>query len=133
MPKWPVRSALSFLLSSGAADQALGWQQLDNATRQKIKSQYNAAGIKLVVSAFGATETPTTSNADAADTANKMAAWVKQYGLDGIDVDYEDLAAMNAGNGKAEAWLETFTKTLRSQLPQGQYILTHARKWICTS
>ena len=40
---------------------------------------------------------------------------------------------MNAGDGKAEAWLETFTKTLRSQLPQGQYILTHARKWIYNS
>lgn len=120
-------SALSFLLSSGPADQALGWQQLDSATRQKVKAQYNAAGIKLVVSAFGATETPTTSKVDASSTANKMAAWVKQYGLDGIDVDYEDLAAMNAGTGDAEAWLETFTKTLRSQLPQGQYILTHAR------
>lgn len=35
---------------------------------------------------------------------------------------------MNKGDGSAEQWLETFTKTLRSQLPQGQYILTHARK-----
>ena len=57
-----------------------------------------------------------------------MASWVKQYGLDGIDVDYEDLDAMNKGDGKAEEWLTTFTKTLRSQLPQGQYVLTHARK-----
>ena len=121
------------MLSTGAADQALGWQQLDGATRQKIKSEYNAAGIKLVVSAFGSTETPTMAGTDAASSANKMAAWVKQYGLDGIDIDYEDLAAMNAGDGKAQAWLETFTKTLRSQLPQGQYILTHARKWIFNS
>ena len=116
------------MLSTGSADQALGWQQLDGATRQKIKSEYNAAGIKLIVSAFGSTETPTTAGMDAASTANKMAAWVKQYGLDGIDVDYEDLAAVNAGDGKAEVWLETFTKTLCSQLPQGQYILTYARK-----
>ncbi|OBZ74604.1 hypothetical protein A0H81_05468 [Grifola frondosa] len=30
-------------------------------------------------------------------------------------------------NGSAEAWLTTFTQTLRTQLPQGQFILTHAR------
>jgi hypothetical protein len=31
-----------------------------------------------------------------------MAAWVKQYDLDGIDVDYEDFNAFAAGDGKAE-------------------------------
>ena len=35
---------------------------------------------------------------------------------------------MNAQNGKAEQWLTTFTQQLRSQLPQNQYILTHARE-----
>ncbi|KAH8110972.1 chitinase [Phellopilus nigrolimitatus] len=109
--------ALSFLLSTGA---------LDENTRNELKSKYNAAGIKVVVSAFGSTETPTTAGADATKVAGDMATWVKQYGLDGIDVDYEDLAAMNAGDGKAEEWLSTFTTTLRGQLPQGQYILTHA-------
>ena len=99
----------------------------------QIKSKYNTAGIKLVISAFGLTKMPTTAGTDAASTANKMATWVKQYGLDSIDVNYEDLAAMNAGDGKAEAWLEMFTKTLHSQLLQGQYILTYAHKWICNS
>ncbi|KAH8109501.1 chitinase [Phellopilus nigrolimitatus] len=106
--------ALSFLLSTGAVDQAQGWAQLDENTRNELKSKYNAAGIKVVVSAFGSTETPTTAGADATKVAGDMATWVKQYGLDGIDVDYEDLAAMNAGDGKAGG------------LPQGQYILTHA-------
>ncbi|KAF8966247.1 hypothetical protein BDZ97DRAFT_1756668 [Flammula alnicola] len=110
-------SALSFLLSRGPADQAQAWAQLTDAQRKSIKAKYSAAGIKLIVSLFGSTETPTSSNVDPIGTANTMAAWVKKYGLDGVDVDYEDLAAMNAGNGKAE---------LRKQLPQGQYILTHA-------
>ena len=35
---------------------------------------------------------------------------------------------MNKGDNSAEQWLETFTKTLRSQLPQGKYILTKDRK-----
>lgn len=71
---------------------------------------------------------------------------MKQYDLDGVDVDYEvifsysyfcwtgyrlgqDFNAMNAGDGKAEQWLITFTTALRAQLPQGTYILTHAREF----
>ena len=57
--------------------------------RSTIKSQYNAAGISLIVSLFGSTDAPTSSGADPVATANTMAAWVKQFGLDGVDVDYE--------------------------------------------
>jgi len=118
--------ALSFLLTAGAFDKAAEWTQLSASQRSTIKSQYAAAGIKLIVSVFGATDAPTSSGADPIATANTMAAWVKQYNLDGIDVDYEDFNAINAGNGKAEAWLASFTRQLRVQLPQGTYILTHA-------
>lgn len=38
----------------------------------------------------------------------------------------QDFKAINAQDGKAEAWLITFTKTLRDALPAGQYTLTHA-------
>ncbi|KAJ3483841.1 hypothetical protein NLI96_g6045 [Meripilus lineatus] len=117
---------LSFLLLQGAWDNAQVWASLSASQRSSIKSQYSAAGIKLMVSAFGSTNAPTSSGADPVATANTMAAWVKKYGLDGIDVDYEDFNAMNAGNGKAEQWLISFTKQLRKQLPAGQYIITHA-------
>ncbi|KAG5644170.1 hypothetical protein DXG03_009011 [Asterophora parasitica] len=106
--------------------KAAEWTQLSAAQRSSIKSQYAAAGIKLIVSAFGSTDTPTSSGADPIGTANTMAAWVKQYDLDGIDVDYEDFNAVNAGDGSAEAWLASFTRQLRNQLPHGQYLLTHA-------
>jgi chitinase len=82
-------SALSFLLLSGPADQALEWTLISASDRATIKSQYAAAGIKIVVSAFGSTDAPTSSGADPVATANTMAAWVKEFGLDGIDVDYE--------------------------------------------
>lgn len=36
---------------------------------------------------------------------------------------------MNARDGGAEAWLVSFTQTLREQLPKGHYLLTHARKY----
>ncbi len=42
-----------------------------------------------MVSVFGATDVPTSSGADPVTTAQTMAAWVKEYDLDGIDVDYE--------------------------------------------
>ncbi|KAF8323821.1 glycoside hydrolase family 18 protein [Clavulina sp. PMI_390] len=121
---------LAFLLSSGAADQALEWQEIDATTRSSTKSAYSSAGINLMVTAFGSTEQPTTSGLNAASTASTMASWVKTYGLDGIDnpfsVDYEDFTAINAANGNAETWLINFTTALRSALPSGQYLITHA-------
>jgi len=117
---------LSFLLIEGAWDKAYEWTSLSAADRATIKAQYAAAGIKLMVSAFGSTDVPTSSGADPIATANTMGQWVIQYGLDGIDVDYEDFNAFDAGNGKAEAWLISFTTQLRTILPQGQYIITHA-------
>ncbi|KAG2144447.1 glycoside hydrolase family 18 protein [Suillus bovinus] len=112
--------ALSFLLEYGAADQAQEWEELTAAQRSSILSEYEAAGISLIVSLFGSTETPTSSGYDPIDTANTMAAWVIEYGLQG------DFAAFNGGTGSAEQWLGNFTTQLRAQLPQGQYILTHA-------
>ncbi|KAH9479370.1 hypothetical protein JR316_0007960 [Psilocybe cubensis] len=94
--------ALSFLLTNGAFDKALEWTKLSDSQRTTIKSQYAAAGIKLIVSVFGSTDAPTTKGADPVATANTMAAWVKKYQLDGVDVDYEDFDAINAGNGKGE-------------------------------
>ncbi|KAJ3889884.1 putative chitinase [Lentinula edodes] len=116
--------AMSFLLTSGAADQAKAWETLAQAQKSSIKSAYQKAGIKLIVSAFGSTDLPTSS--DAKSTAATMAKWVQNNNVDGIDVDYEDLNAMNAQDGKAEQWLIDFTNALRTQLPQGKYILTHA-------
>ncbi|KAG2128558.1 glycoside hydrolase family 18 protein [Suillus clintonianus] len=118
--------ALSFWLISGPADQAEEWALLDNATRASIKTSYNDAGISLIVSAFGSSDAPTSGGYDPTTVANDLAAFVLEYDLDGVDIDYEDFNAMNAMNGSAETWLTTFTQTLRVQLPLGQYILTHA-------
>ena len=119
---------LSFLLLSGAADQALEWTLLDNTTRIAHKSTFSNAGIKLMVSAFGSTDVPVSAGADAVATARSMAAWVRQWDLDGIDVDFEDFAAIDAADGVAEQWLIDFTHTLRAALPASNYIITHARQ-----
>lgn len=77
-----------------------------------------------MVSAFGSTDYPITQGKDAAQVGKDLAQFVKQYNLDGVDIDYEDSASFQ--NGKAVPWLVTLTKTLRQHLPKGQYILTHA-------
>lgn len=53
----------------------------------RIKGEYNAAGISLIVSLFGAVDKPTSM--DPVEMANTAAQFVKKYGLDGVDVDYE--------------------------------------------
>jgi hypothetical protein len=84
-----IISALAFLLTEGAFDKAEEWTQLTAAQRSAVKSQYAAAGVKIIVSVFGSTDAPTSSGADPVGTANTMAAFVTQFDLDGIDVDYE--------------------------------------------
>ncbi|KZV72254.1 carbohydrate-binding module family 5 protein [Peniophora sp. CONT] len=117
---------MGFWLTTGVADQALEWTLITADQRAATKAAYAAAGIKMLVSAFGSTDYPTTNGANAVSTANSIAAWVKQYNLDGVDVDYEDFSAFNGGTTAAVDWLIAFTTQLRSQLPAGQYIITHA-------
>lgn len=62
---------------------------MENSSRTSLKQKYSESGIKIIVSAFGSTETPTTSKEDPTSVAMKMASWVKQYDVDGIDVDWE--------------------------------------------
>ncbi|KAI0629140.1 glycoside hydrolase [Trametes polyzona] len=118
--------ALSFLTLKGPQDQAGAFAKLPAAKRASTLAAYKKAGIDVIVSAFGETDKPTTSGADPAKTAETMAQFVLANKLAGIDVDYEDLDAMNKGDGKAEAWVVEFTQTLRKKLPKGQFILSHA-------
>jgi len=127
---------MAFWTTGGPADvaelwgNALHYVSSDNpwgSTTQQIQSawvgKFHAKGIKVMVSAFGATNYPTGD--DPIQVANNLAAFVKNNQLDGCDVDYEDNDAMN--QGRAEAWLISFTQQLRKQLPREQgYIISHA-------
>lgn len=119
-------SNLAFLLTSGPADQAANWAALPADQRATLKEQYNSLGVSLVVSAFGETEHPTSQ--DPTTVANNLAQFVLNTNLDGIDIDYEEFELVTAQPGVGEAWLTTLTQTLRQQLPQGQFILSHARE-----
>ena len=73
-----------------------------------------------MVSAFGSTDMATSQ--DAVVVATNLANFVIANNFDGCDIDYEDNGAME--EGKAEAWLISFTKKLRELLPT--QIITHA-------
>ena len=62
--------------------------------QKNIKAKYNNAGIKLMVSAFGSTELPTTQGIDPIACAEKLGNFVLNNNLDGVDIDWEDNYAM---------------------------------------
>lgn len=76
-------------MTSGAVDQAAAWKALSDSQRTSLKTDYDNAGITLMVSAFGSTDAPTSDGHDAASVAQAHAAFVKANNLRGIDVDYE--------------------------------------------
>jgi len=116
---------LAFWTSGWIADAAGDWKALDLATKTTYIKKFHDAGIKLLVSAFGATENPT--DKDPVALGNTLAAFVKDNLLDGIDLDWEDSVAFQpAQAGKGEKFLIELTRTLRNALPSPQYIITHA-------
>ena len=88
--------------------------QLKTKYRKTLKKKYNDAGIKIMISAFGATEFPTSGKLDPIECANKLGKVVLENNLDGVDIDWEDNIAMNAGNG--ETWIVNFMIRLRQIL-----------------
>ena len=94
----------------------------DADAREQLKRKYNEGGVKIMISAFGGTAHPTSEKKDPTQCAKELAAFVLSHSLDGVDIDYEDNAAMEAGTGAT--WVITFTRVLRERLPN--HIITHA-------
>ena len=121
--------------AAGPVDMAVVWSNpmnfigagefgsTNDEIRTNMKGNYSSGGVKLLVSAFGATEYPTTSGYNATDCALKLADFVNTNQLDGVDIDYEDTPVFTAGKG--EEWLITLTTVLRQNLP-ADAIITHA-------
>jgi hypothetical protein len=83
--------------------------------REAIKGKYGSQGVKVLANAFGSSELPTSAGLKAEEVAVNLALFVTAYGLDGVEVDYQDNPAF--ANGSAEQWLVAFTAKLRSLLP----------------
>lgn len=107
----------------GVADNAAKFAAKSAADKKWFKSRYAGAGMKLMVSVFGATDTPQSMGKDPTQLGQTIAKFVKDNGLDGVDVDYEEMELFGAG--QSADWLIALTKSLRAQLP-APYIITHA-------
>lgn len=97
---------------------ALGWQELTSSQRTSYLQEYNAAGISVIVSAFGSTEQPTTSGTNAVTVADNLASWVKQYGIQGVDIDYEVQSLFLGGMGWTNVYFWNARTSLRLTAPQ---------------
>lgn len=108
----------------GVADNAAKFAAKSACDKKWFKSRYAGAGIKLMVSVFGATDTPQSLGKDPTALGKTIAQFVKDNGLDGVDVDYEEMDLF--GQGKSANWLIDLTKSLRAELPSPDYLITHA-------
>lgn len=58
------------------------------SAQKYIHSLYSKGGVSLMVSAFGDTEFPASAGFDPIDCAHKLIDYVRENGLDGVDVDF---------------------------------------------
>eukprot|EP01084_Bolivina_argentea_P259584 438049_1 len=86
--------------------------------REGIKRKYSDAGIKILISAFGANDHPKGAGKSASAIGIQLAQYVEAYNYDGVDVDWEE------GEGGA-SWLCSLTNALRSNLASDK-LITHA-------
>lgn len=85
-----------------------GFGNRKTQVQEKLIEKYRSAGKKVLISAFGNVEQPTTSGANSIAVAKKLAKFVIDNGFDGVDIAYNDDYAMSVGT--AEIWLSSFTK-----------------------
>ena len=93
-----------------------------------LRNRYHQQNAKVMVSAFGGRSKPTTNYVDPEAVGKNLAMFVIENQLDGVDLDYEDNAAMEAGT--AVPWLITMTEamldTFASSAPGQKFYISHA-------
>ena len=94
--------------------------------RTNLINEYHSNGVKVLISAFGATSFPTTQGVPATACGENLAQFAIDMQLDGVDLDYEDNAAMEAGT--AVPWLiEMMDAMVKKFKATGKkYIITNA-------
>lgn len=115
--------ALTFWTYPGSAQDASGmWEKIasnmgpneygtnNSEIQATLKQNFTDNKVKLMISAFGSTQAPTSAGYDALDCAQKLADFVINNNLDGVDIDWEDTASFLKADGSGENWLITITK-----------------------
>ena len=105
-----------------------GYGRTTREIQENLKNLYHEQNTKVLVSAFGDNSLPTTFKIDPSAVGRNLAMFVINNQLDGVDIDYEDNAAMEAGT--AVPWLieltESMLQTFREEEPNREFIISHA-------
>ncbi|BEJ12241.1 hypothetical protein CspHIS471_0207010 [Cutaneotrichosporon sp. HIS471] len=111
------RALMAFWQTDGAVATPASWQSFTDEQRQTILTAYHGAGIALMVSAFGDADKVISTKTDPVVTAQGIAAWVKKYAVDGVDIDLEDFTPLQNERDFSLDWLTKFHTELSAQLP----------------
>lgn len=93
---------------------AASFAALSSEDRKHLLRRFRNAGKTLRVGAFGRGDTPASSTLNAIDVAKSLANFTLSNGLNGIDINFEDTAAVE--NFRAPGWLNSFHAVLLQEL-----------------
>ncbi|CAM1369059.1 glycoside hydrolase family 18 protein [Tenacibaculum xiamenense] len=117
-------------LKLGGAIAARDTPPVLTETTKNAVSKIQNAGKKVLIS-FGGGDMGYEAYAQLVgkekELGTAIASFIKDNNLNGIDIDYEDTAGFNGTAGYNGAqFLIDLTKALREELPNSDYIITHA-------
>lgn len=85
-----------------------------NEIQKSLRTHYHNENKKILITAFG-NEVPASHSVDPVVCAQKLATFVLENNLDGVNVDWKDLHSFIYGTG--ENWMISFMTELRVHLP----------------
>lgn len=101
-------------------DIAAVWTTIEESTRQQILADYHAAGKTLRVSVLGSSDYPLKYGGDPTTIAQKVASFVNQYGLDGVDVRV-DAALSSLADHPSRLTTRTATRSIPPAMARTSY------------
>jgi hypothetical protein len=96
----------------------------DAETREIIKEFYRISGIKLFVNAFGTYENPVSDGLDPANCSISLLAYIKDYGFDGVNIDFRDVGSFKGKGGLS--WMTNFMLNIQSSNVDSKIAVSHS-------
>ena len=114
---------LAFWESTGPLDVAKAW--VDGTFPKDAIDTFHQSGIKVMVSAGGATVEPITNDpAGGRKYGEALGQWAREHGLDGVDFDIEDNSAFKNEPDIAVNWMVDATEGVKKTFPGA--VISHA-------
>jgi hypothetical protein len=85
---WTNFGSYGFTEGSLPGELGLAVNPTNGQVQKAVRKRYNDAGVKILVSAFGSTEFPTSRGMNATDCGIRLGKYVNENNLDGADADW---------------------------------------------